>query len=247
MTTPPQEGSPLTRAIGVVLRVIAAIVGIVLVVYVGRGIYGEVKLHQRTSAIEQQLARALRAQQAAVESDRDASRKHLRDALGEPRQSWVAVECSFSTRDAGWMPQSYLQTCDLRAYDVYPTTRDLAATAALLRTLAGDEIGVPGQSPMPVEECGVVTTRGPSDAGVAGTYALPATAPAQEQWPCNWLRKEARIGESVRTVAGERPSGLPGGAAVVVLHARSLGTHDLGCSPWGIIFCGNPLREPVLG
>lgn len=252
MNRPAPTRSPAARTFRWLLTAIAGVVVVLVVAYLARGVFGEVRMQQRTTAIKERLADEIGAQRPSVEQGREAARARLRADLGEPTHSWIAQECSFDSQDAGWFPKSYLQNCALRAYDVYPVNGDADTAAAALDRLAGAEIGVPPENHHPVAECSIVTTRreadtGPRRADGVDTYVLSAAPPPREQFPCNWLRADGRIGEAARTVAGERPTQpLEGSTHVVVVHTRSLGSHDLGCSPWGIVFCNNPLDEPVL-
>lgn len=206
--------------------VLAVLVLVVVSGYVVHGLsgLGEVRAAKRQAVadIEQGLGGA----------DRLVSRHEVRVrrelGLGEPAYRWHELSCSLSTRDAGWMVQSYTQVCEVRAVELHPL--DSAGTRCedvLLSPTLGAEIGAHAR-----------VVRGPS-------AALSDSRPWEHQCPSNVARPD-RVGET-RQISGDRPgslSGSPGWLAVTA--SASVGETDLGCSPWGVLFCSAPVDEPVL-
>ena len=80
---------------------------------------------------------------------------------------------------------------------------------------------------------------------VGSTDALTARDP---YWNCprDLVAAPDRFG-ATRVLSGNRPEDLSASAAGVVAETTTdVSSTEIGCSPWSVIFCGQPYAEPVL-
>lgn len=208
----------LTRTFAVLL---ALVLGIPVAVYVGFGVVRTVEQRHLDDAARGDLEASL----PGAERDTRLIRARALAATarrGSPSYSWTEVICSFETDDAGWIVQDYRQQCQVHSVDLVPLT-----TSPGERCSSGPESYQPGYTTMTAPPSGLS-----SSDYADGCPVLLRASP----------------GRSV-LLAGRRPSvaalGSAPGWLVVEVRVEASSTL-LGCSPWDVLFCSNPLDHPAM-
>ena len=158
-------------------------------------------------------------------ADRLAVQSALAD-LGTPTYSFSELSCDLGSNDAGWIVQEYTQECVVRSVDLYPVPSGPPRCASVL----------------------VDTTVSPSTLVVVqrgSTSSLSMAKPYYRMCP-DGLTRPSQFGSS-RILSGSRPTDLSSSPAWVVAETSTpVSESVLGCSPWAVIFCGEPVDRPVL-
>lgn len=161
-------------------------------------------------------ARSTVAQQERDSGDVDLQAKKTRETLGKPLASWSQVVCELNTHDSGWMVNEYYQRCSLQAVDVYPADEMERARPLTDRD---DRIEVAKWSDKTKAPAPL-----PAESDTAGFGSRAATAP---RWA---VEGDLDRGEEYTMVTVSGPESDP----------------VLGCSPWGVLFCSEPVDHPVV-
>lgn len=161
-------------------------------------------------------ARSTVAHQQRDSSQVDLQVEKNRETLGKPLASWSQVVCELNTHDSGWMVDEYYQRCTLQAVDVYPADEMERARPLTDRD---DRIEVAKWSDKTKAPAPL-----PAESDTAGFGSRAATSP---QWSG---KGDLEDGETYTVVTVSGPDSEP----------------VLGCSPWGILFCTEPVDHPVV-
>jgi len=215
------------RAISIVVTGGVALVG---ALYLTHGLIGHVRVNTAKEQAAADLEAALPEAQRQATADREHVRNSLAD-LGASTHSWQELVCELDTNDSGWMVDEYVQECNIRSVDLVPTARaapgdceDLYVSATLNWTPTMEYVGVwRGRSKVLASE-------------VPWTFGCP-----------DGLTEPPLMGTS-RLLRGQRPENLSAysGWTVIVTSTRVSRT-VLGCDPWGIVFCNEPIDAPEIG
>lgn len=215
--------------LGVVLVAVAA--------HVDHGLYAAANVAAAQRQAVRDLTAALPASTGRAARDRDRVRTALEAPWGRPAHSWQELVCDLQSRDVGWIPQTYEQTCRIRSVDLIPTRHTTGAGCERLPTLDDARRGVGAGSPDPL--WAVEAALGPA-AVVGGADPQAAGCP-------DGITAPARYRTS-RLLTGTRPATLRGSPAWVVVEVDTdVSRTDLGCDPWALLFCTPPVDAPVLG
>ena len=203
----------------------AALLGIL---YVGQGLVGMAHV----AAAKKQAAADLTAALPAGERRATAGRERVRTSLsgvGAPAYSWQELVCELDTNDVGWIVDEYVQQCDIRSVDLVPVTRAAPGGCESLyfpRTLDAARSGTVG------------VRRGSST-------VLASARPWAQMCP-DGLTGPPLIGTS-RMLDGQRPTSLSSSPAWIVVETTTpVSRTVLGCDPWTVVFCTEPVDAPVV-
>lgn len=211
--------------------VVLAVVGLLASGYALFGVVGTIEVavakHQARSDVEG----ALPLSQRRAELDRDSARAALASkdpALTSPTYSFTELDCHIESNDAGWMVQDYYQECDVRTVDLYAVADGPAE--------CDDEYDAVGT---PAEAAGHVVVH------TARAEALDSDEPWRHMCP-DGVVAPSRSGAS-RVLAGARPADLDASPGWVMVETTTpVSETTLGCNPWAIIFCTEPVTGPAL-
>lgn len=203
--------------------------------YVFHGLEGASDVARAKRAAAAELAAALPASRAHAARDRDRVVAVAATEWGRPAYTWQELECDLDTVDAGWIVQYYVQECRIQSVDLIPVA-----------TAPGARCAWTPVPPLPV------TTSGPG-AGppAAAIHAGPASA-FDDEHPYRFGCPGGIVGPpkyaTSRLLSGHKPTSLDGSAAWVVVSVETdVSRTELGCDPWAVVFCSEPVDGPVLG
>ena len=205
-----------TRALSVLLRIVAGLVAVVVLVYLAVNGAAVLQAHERRGELEDQMTRRLeRALPAAADRQQDVVARAGR----EPDERWIEQHCDFSSDDAGWIVRSYRETCSVRSLSAWRVESVEEATTLL--AVDGDGLSAYGGC------------RGLGTVDDADAYLVDAAAADRHPW-CTG----ADLGES-RDLVGDRVA-LDAGRWLLVVDQQPLLDEAIGCVRWSVLFCGNP-------
>jgi hypothetical protein len=223
----------LLRWLAIILTVVVVLLA---VTYVGHGLRGAAEVATAKKAAVAELAAALPDSKVQSIRDRDQVRQGYVDSWGRPAYAWQELVCDLDTVDAGWIVEYYTQECRIRSVDLIPTTtpgRDGRCVSTPLPAAA------PGAAPEPAVRYGGSATIGPAGAfDDQHPYRLGCPGGIVEPTPF----------VTTRLLTGSRPRSLdasPGWIVVDVI--TDVSTTALGCDPWAVLFCTEPVDQPVVG
>ena len=220
---------PDTRRMRLALRVLGigflGLLALLLAGYVVRGVAGTITVNRAVAAARSDVAEGLPQAVDRAERDRVAVRSAL-ERLGAPTYSFSELWCDLGSNDAGWIVQEYTQECVVRSVDLYAVP-DGPRRCAWTHV---DASVAPSSS--------VLVQRG-------STPSLSMPKPYYRMCP-DGLTRPSPFGSS-RLLSGARPTDLSSSPAWVVAESTTpVSDSVLGCSPWAVIFCGEPVDRPVL-
>lgn len=214
----------ILRIIG---RGVLLLVGALVAAYLLKGVVGSIELVRTKAQVRADIRHGLRAGANGATDGQQQLRRQLREH-GAPTYSWQELSCDFSSRDAGWFPQAYLQDCEVRAVDLYATSSPTTGTTCT---------DIP-TTPRVGTADRIATVR------IGSTDALTA---ADRHWDCPPGLTQPRPFRATKVVSGSRPEDLSTSPAWIVAETTTdVSSTEIGCSPWGVIFCNQPYDEPVL-
>ena len=153
---------------------------------------------------------------------------------GRPAYAWRELQCDLDSVDAGWIVQDYTQECRIRSVDLIPSTR------------------APGNRCQWSSIPPLSTTPGPGNEPLYGAAARIGPSSAfDEERPYRFGCPDGIVGPpkygASRLLNGSRPTSLDESPAwIVVTVDTDVSTTTLGCDPWALLFCDEPVDEPVL-
>jgi hypothetical protein len=220
---------PDTRGMRLVLRVLGigflGLLTLLVAGYVVHGVVATVSVHRAEAAARSDVAEGLPHAVDLASQDRSAVRAAL-EHLGAPTHSFSELSCDLGSNDAGWIVEEYTQECVVRSVDLYAVTHG----PRRCESISVDASVAPGTF--------VVAQRG-------STSSLSLTKPYYRMCP-DGLTRPSPFGSS-RLLSGSRPTDLTASPAWVVAETSTpVSDSVLGCSPWAVIFCGEPVDRPVL-
>lgn len=214
-------------------RLVACALALALLAYAGVNGWGWLKARGLRADIRTELTARLAD---AVPSER-AVLERLGALSPAPELSWLAQECSFSTRDSGWIVQSYRQECLLRSVTAWPVA-DQAEAERLLSAVPLELTG-PAVTADEISECRRLRSL-PTDVGLdeqAAYYLSPQDSDVY------WCGRMFAPGYRHRLFAGTGAELNPARHWLVVTRTEPLGQWELGCQHWSVIFCSNPFGD----
>lgn len=230
MSGPPSEPDPedmktLLRIIG---RGVLLLVGAVVAAYVLKGAVGWVNQQLRTKPqVRADIEHGLQAGVNDATEGRQALRRTLQKH-GAPTHSWQELRCGFSTRDAGWIAQAYLQECEVRAVDLWAVDAPTSGTECT-RLIDDWSDGMPQYS------------------GRVRTGSTDALTAEDSHWSCPSELATQDSHDTNRPLSGSMPEDLSTSPGWVVAETTTeVSRTEIGCSPWSVLFCSQPFAEPVL-
>lgn len=195
--------------------------------YVVSGIVGTVHVAKAKRQAADDIERALPASDAEAARHQVQLRGSLSD-LGSPSYSWRELHCDLSSNDAGWIVQNYEQDCRVRSVDLIPVAEASPGDCETLPSRTASDAALRTR-----------VSRGPGD--------VLSRPDALRSYCADGLTGPPRLGVS-RVIDGERPGDLTSSPGWVVAETTTpVSRTELGCSPWGVIFCESPVDEPVMG
>ena len=203
---------------------------LVVALYLAHGLSGRAEVRAAQQQASADLTAALPVAEPQATEERHRARGLTR--LGIPTYAWQEVVCQLNTREGGWIVQDYVQECEIRSVDLYPTT--------------GPDSGSCEYQPPPLGEA----TSAAATPLIVSIDRGPASGfESEEPWArsCpDWVLTPAQA-ESSRLLTGRRPAELSASPAWVVVSTHTpVSSTSLGCSPWGLLFCSAPVDDPVL-
>jgi hypothetical protein len=214
------------------LRVIAmaatGFLALLGILYLTQGLVGSAHVKKAKEQAAADLTAALPSAQVEATAARERVRASL-SQLGAPTNSWQELVCELETNDSGWVVNEYVQQCDIRSVDLIPTTRAAAGDCENL------------YFPEAIQAANV---------GFVGVWRGRSTVLAAERsWEHNCpdgLTGPPLIGTS-RLLQGRRSENLSASSGwIVVVTTSSVSRTVLGCNPWAILFCSEPIDTPVM-
>ncbi len=219
----------MKRVLRIVGLGVLLLVGAVLSAYVVMGVVGSVTLQLRTKPqVRADVERGLEAGVNDATTGQQALRRRL-EQRGAPTHSWQELRCGFSSRDAGWIVQAYLQECELRAVDLWAVEAPTSGTEC--RRLINDYAG-----------------RVPEYAGWVDRGSTDALTAEDRHWRCPPdLTAGSHEYRTATLLSGSKPEDLSASPAWIVAETTAkVSRTEIGCSPWSVIFCSQPYDEAVL-
>lgn len=250
-----QGRSVLGRHRAVVVSVVVVVLGVAVAHVVGDAHRRDQLQAATTSAYERARPGADRRRAEA-----DAT---LRRVSAPAAFQAASVSCRLEEDDAGLVVQNWRQVCTIRTVDIYPTTSRPATVTAQLNAADGglpdDLLGVP---PVPVDESahsgGCLPLRGfASSPGAIPELRITLTRLEAHEFSSGTSLGFPVCGVPPQTyddVAGTSrtrvekafpPAALDLDRSWLVMERETVFVRqDLGCH--GLVFCGSPLKHPVL-
>jgi hypothetical protein len=210
-------------------RVVLILLATLVAAYALKGLVGTAEVARTKERVRADIERGLPAGVGDATKGQKVLRQQLRE-YGEPTHSWRELRCDFSSRDSGWIALSYQQDCVVRAVDLYAAQNTNTTGAACDDLPAESSLGAPQYSGRVV---------------LGPTTALTAD---ERDWRCPGdLVVGTNRFHATRALSGARPRSLSSSPAWVVVETTTeVSSTDIGCNPWGVIFCSQPYDEPVL-
>lgn len=214
------------------LRVIAIVFvsGVVLlsIIYVTQGLDRRARVEKAKEQAAADLTAALPSAQRQATVERDRVRASLTQ-FGAPANAWQELVCELETNDRGWIVDEYVQQCNIRSVDLFPTVNAAAGNC--------ENLYFPDAA---------TATR----SGYVGVWQGQSTVLAVEQpWGhgCpDGLTRPPLLGTS-RMLHGQRPTSLSASHGwVVAVTVTPVVRTVLGCHPWKIVWCAEPIDTPVM-
>lgn len=234
------------RRLGKILGfLLLSVVGLVVAAYVVRGLVGVGELGDR-KAQAREVVETAADRRAEVVAVRDATRPELA-FLGEPVASFSHVSCGIGSVEGGWIVQHYEQECVLSAVDAY--TADGLGADDLAARLGGRTQTLPGDCRVVVGADRALRRVRTEAAHLRIGVELVEVRHDAEEWErCEAPVDAATVGPFSRVALVDRTAEPTAEATryVEVAVRLELDPVSLGCSPWGLIFCDEPVDEPVL-
>ncbi len=194
--------------------------------YVVNGLSGHADVEDAKRQAADDVAAALPVAERRAVADRDLARSQA--DLGAPAYAWQELVCGLSSKDAGWIVQSYTQECQVESVDLYAVAGSTSGGCEPVSLPVSPE---PGAVP-------VSGTRGPAE-------ALASDQPWEHSCPDGLLGPSTF--DASRLLRGARPTSLSSSPTwLVITTATPVSSTDLGCDPWKIIFCDAPVDRPSL-
>lgn len=191
--------------------------------YVVSGATGTVQLAKAKRQAVTDVATALPASETRARRQQQRLRLFLAGS-GRPAYSWRELDCDLTTDDAGWIVQDYVQECQVRTVDLFPEPDARPGDCQYV--------------PLPVDadpSYGSHLARGPASAMTGPGTSCP-----------DGLTAPPRLGVS-RVLDGARPPDLGSSPGWLVAETRTpVSRTTLGCSPWGVVCCGEPVHRPLV-
>jgi hypothetical protein len=208
-----------------------SLLGLVVLVYVFKGVVGTVAVASAEHQARVDIEEALPVSQGTAERDRDAVRAALAQGdpeLAAPTYSFTELTCRLASHDSGWIAQDYYQDCEVRTVDLYAVADGPEECDYDAELTGSQEVAV-----------GSVTVHR------AAADALDRAEPWERMCP-DGVVAPSRFGAG-KVLDGARPADLGASPGwVLVETATPVSETTLGCNPWGIVFCGEPVSEPTL-
>lgn len=215
-------------------KAIAAIVALVVVLYLVVNIAGLVSARGKRAEIGDQITQRISTQLTQSQQRADA----VAGRIGtEPTHAWTAQQCGFSTNDAGWIVQDYREVCALESVRVWKVSDESEA-----RTLLGGQVQA-GTKPMGHEACSTYEVShaiGKQDVFAASQLRFMHVGPASEG---NRYCDPTNTSERRRSVVGTIPTLDPSQGWLVVTQTDELVDEVIGCLHWSVLFCDNPFGD----
>ena len=218
----------MKRLLRIVGLGVLLLVGAVVSAYVLKGVVGSITVQLRTKPqVRSDVERGLEAGVNDATTGQQGLRQRLKNR-GAPTHSWQELRCGFSSRDAGWIVQAYLQDCEVRAVDLWAV--DAPSSGTECTRLIDDYAGG-------VQEYD-------SWVDIGSTDALTAV---DRHWSCPSQLARQDSHDTASLLSGSKPEDLSTSPAWVVAETTTeVSSTEIGCNPWSVIFCGQPYDEPVL-
>ena len=201
----------------------------VAALYVAIGAHGSAEVSAAKRQALQDVALGLPDGMRQASEDRDRVRR-AGDRWGRPAYSWQELICALNHSEAGLLVQEYYQECRVRSVDLIASGEPVSGLC-LSREL-----------PAPVGELGPQSS---FSVHVTSSEALTSPDPIETSCPDGALVTPLS-GES-RLLTGTRPGRLdPTTAWTIVVVDTPVSHSTLGCSPWALLFCSEPVDQPVM-
>jgi hypothetical protein len=246
----------MKRLVGWLAIVFAALVLLMSAAYVASGVHGTIVLAKAKKKAVSDLAAELPGGKVEAVRDRDQVRAAYRATWGPPEYAWQELVCELDTVDVGWIADHYTQRCRIRSVDLIPTTatsgrcsRAPLPTTAPAPAPSTTTTSTPGTNPGP----GAGPPSGPGlDTRYRAVVDIGPTDAFDDHHPyrlgCPGDILEPPDFPATRMLSGSRPPSLAASPAwIVVTIDTAVSTTDLGCDPWAVLFCTEPVDRPIIG
>lgn len=208
---------------------VLGVVALMGILYLVQGVVGSAHVSAAKTQAAEDLVAALPAGERRAVRDGEQVRAGLA-RLGAPEYAWQELVCELDTNDVGWIVDEYVQRCHVRSVDLFPVERaapGICEDVYVTDTFAANVSGI------------VRVRRGRST-------DLASARPWQRMCP-DGLVGPPLLGTS-RSLRGHRPGTLSSSPAWVVAETETpVSRTVLGCDPWTVLFCSEPVDAPVMG
>ncbi|MFC7486818.1 hypothetical protein ACOCJ7_11315 [Knoellia sp. CPCC 206453] len=225
----------LQRALGIALKAMAALVALVVVLYLVINIAGVVSAHGKRNALGDQISQRIAAELTQSQQRADAVASRVES---EPTHAWVAQQCGFSTNDAGWIVQDYREVCILESVRAWKVSSESQARALLgAQVQAGPESSVNGAC----HKYEVSEALGKQDVFADSQLLFLYVGPAAEG--SRYCAPTDTTYQQRRGVVGDAPTLDDSQGWLVVMQTDELVDDVIGCLHWSVLFCDNPFGD----
>ncbi len=227
----------LTRVLGVALKVMAALVAVVVALYLVVNLAGLASAHSKRNALGNQITERIAEVLPTSQERIGIVAQHI-DV--PPDHTWVAQRCDFETNDSGWMVNNYREACTLESVHTWQV--DSEAQARGLLGVMGLARDLPSGSDACVrfDVSSRLGEQDPfADSRIEVTFAVPGEADS------HWCLPTNQSYQSRRGVVGAVPDLDASQGWLVVVQSDKLIDEDIGCAHWSVIFCDNPFGDDL--
>ncbi|SDL32820.1 hypothetical protein [Tessaracoccus oleiagri] len=227
-----------------VLGMIALVLAAAVVLYLGvRGLINVCNQVRAGDAADRAYARAL----PDTEAWGAQARGTLEPVLGAPVGWRQEVACRVHPQLGGWFAYDHLHSCSMRRTEVFAVSGEREARAALALVPAEVRVMVLGD-PIPAHQSrGCLWLYEQPWGSPTGDRSVRLTADLQEPGTDRCRSLDPYAEETLDSRFALHSEGnlddrsLAGETVLVLVREQSLGTTNLGCSAFSVIFCQVPL------
>lgn len=225
----------LQRIFGIALKAMAALIALVVVLYLVINIAGVVSARSTRNALGDQISQRIAAELTQSQERADAVTNRVES---EPTHAWVAQQCGFSTNDAGWIVQDYREVCTLESVRAWKVSSEAQAQALL-----GTQVQVGRTTSMngACRRYEVSEALGKQDVFADSQLLFLYVGPASEG--SRYCDPTNSTYERRRGVVGDVPTLDDSQGWLVVMQSDGLVDEVIGCLHWSVIFCDNPFGD----
>lgn len=197
----------MSRFLTIVGRVLAGLLGLLVLLYVGNALLAVLDAQQNKRQARADAEEGLPRAQHASLAYTERMREEL--GLGEPAHAWSVLSCAVETNEGGWIVLDHVNTCTLTRTELFPV--GVAPDAGCVEVLSLED------APWPYPQARRGSAPACKLAGDEGARLVSGERPDGLDATRRWVVIEAPV-EVSRTVVGchrwsvifcDEPGGLP--------------------------------------